>query len=84
MHSIVTEQILMYEWRKQKYNNINGYFQVLFLRRAHSTFIKKIIIIKKINGVNIELGKTNRLKALCMMEIKNEINKLCNNNNGYF
>ena len=28
--------------------------------------------IKKNNnsGVNIELGKTNRLKALCMMEIK--------------
>ena len=25
------------------------------------------------NDVNIELGKTNRLKALCMMEIKNEI-----------
>ena len=27
---------------------------------------------KKINnsGVNIELGNTNRLKALCMMEIK--------------
>ena len=22
------------------------------------------------SGVNIELGKTNRLKALCMMEIK--------------
>ena len=22
------------------------------------------------NGVNIELGKTNRLKALCMMQIK--------------
>ena len=39
--------------------------------------------IKKKNnnnsGVNIELGKTNRLKALCMMEIKNEINKLCVN-----
>ena len=31
------------------------------------------------SGVNIELGKTNRLKALCMMEIKNEINKLCVN-----
>ena len=31
------------------------------------------------NGVNIELGKTNRLKALCMMQIKNEINKLCVN-----
>ena len=31
---------------------------------------------KNNNGVNIELGKTNRLKALCMMQIKNEINKL--------
>ena len=32
------------------------------------------------NGMNIELGKTNRLKALCMMQIKkNEINKLCVN-----
>ena len=29
---------------------------------------------KKNNGVNIELGKTNRLKALCMMQIK-KINK---------
>ena len=29
--------------------------------------------------MNIELGKTNRLKALCMMEIKNEINNLCVN-----
>ena len=27
------------------------------------------IIIKNNNGVNIELGKTNRLKALCMMQI---------------
>ena len=25
--------------------------------------------IKNNNGVNIELGKTNRLKALCMMQI---------------
>ena len=31
------------------------------------------------SGVNIELGKTNRLKALCMMEIKKKINKLCVN-----
>ena len=29
--------------------------------------------------MNIELGKTNRLKALCMMQIKNEINNLCVN-----
>ena len=36
-------------------------------------------IKKKNSGVNIELGKTNRIKALCMMEIKNEINKLCVN-----
>ena len=34
---------------------------------------------KNNSGVNIELGKTNRLKELCMMEIKNEINKLCVN-----
>ena len=26
-------------------------------------------ICKNNNGVNIELGKTNRLKALCMMQI---------------
>ena len=26
---------------------------------------------KNSNGVNIELGITNRLKALCMMQIKN-------------
>ena len=26
-------------------------------------------INKNNNGVNIELGKTNRLKALCMMQI---------------
>ena len=45
-------------------NNNNGYFYVLFLRRAHSHFI-----LKNNNGVNIELGKTNRLKALRMMQI---------------
>ena len=45
-------------------NNNNGYFKVLFLRRAHSPFINKIN-----NGVNIQLGKTNSLKALCMMQI---------------
>ena len=43
-------------------NNNNGYFQVLFLRRAHNPFINKN------NGVNIELGRTNRFKALCMMQ----------------
>ena len=31
--------------------------------------IKKKIKIKNNNGVNIELGKTKRLKALCMMQI---------------
>ena len=46
-------------------NNNNGYFYVLFLWRAHSPFIKK-----NNNDVNIELEKTNRLKALCMMQIK--------------
>ena len=30
------------------------------------SYIKK----KNSRGVNIELGKTNKLKALCMMEIK--------------
>ena len=45
-------------------NNNNGYFQVLFLRRAHGPFTKK-----NNNGVNIELGKTNILKALCVMQI---------------
>ena len=35
-------------------------------------------IKKNNNGVNIELGKTDRLKALCMMQIKNEINKSIN------
>ena len=56
--------------------------QVLFLRIAHSPFIKKYVYKKKNNnnGVNIELGKPNRLKALCIMQIKkNEINKLCVN-----
>ena len=57
---------------------------MLFLRRAHSPFIKNIYKNKKFtkqiiknrkknnndNDVNIELGKTNRLKALCMMQIK--------------
>ena len=47
-------------------NNNNGYFLVLFLRRAHSPFNNKK---NNNNGVNIELGKTNRLKALCMMQI---------------
>ena len=46
-------------------NNNNGYSLVLFLRRAHSPFVIK----KNNNGVNIELGKTDRLKTLCMMQI---------------
>ena len=53
---------------------------MLFLRRAHSPFIKNTP--KKNNNnndVNIELGITVRLKALCMMQKKNEINKLCVN-----
>ena len=32
-----------------------------------------------LNGVNIELGKTNRSKALCMMENQTRNNKLCVN-----
>ena len=51
-------------WRVNNNNNNNGYLKVLFHRRAHSHFNKK-----NSNGVNIELGKTNRLKALCMMQI---------------
>ena len=43
-------------------NNNKGYLQVLFLQRAHRPFIEEK------NGVNMELGKTNRLKALCMMQ----------------
>ena len=38
---------------------------MLFLQRAHSPFIKNKN--KNNNDENIELGKTNRLKALCMM-----------------
>ena len=33
-------------------------------------YIKKKKKKNNNSGVNIELGKTNRLKALCMMEIK--------------
>ena len=42
-------------------NNNNGYSHVLFLRGTHRPYVKK-------NGMNIELGKTNRLKALRMMQ----------------
>ena len=41
-------------------NNNNGYFKVPFLQRTHSPLYK--------NGVDIEFGKTNRLKALRMKE----------------
>ena len=47
-----------------------------YFSRAHSSFIKKSkknIYNKNNNNnydVNIELGKTNRLKAQCMMQIK--------------
>ena len=50
-------------------NNNNGYFYVLFQQRAHSQYILNIdIALSYKNGVNIELGKTNRLKSLRMME----------------
>ena len=51
---------------------------MLFLRRAHSPFIYKNIK-KQQQRCEHRIIKTNRLKALCMMEIKNEINKLCVN-----
>ena len=58
---IMCEKITLYD------SNNNGYFQVIFLTdisyRAHGPFINKTK-----NVVNIELGKTNRLKALCMMQ----------------
>ena len=43
-----------------KINN-DGYFQVLFLKRAHRPFMQG-------KGVNIELGKNNRLKTQRMMQ----------------
>ena len=46
------------------FNNNNCYLLVLFLLRAHIPFIIKT----KQNGVSKELGKTNRLKALRMMQ----------------
>ena len=42
------------------YNN-NGYSKCYFFSREHIALSYK-------KGVNIELGKTNRLKALRMME----------------
>ena len=60
-------------------NHVEIYKKVIYL----STLIIIIMVIfkcyfsgehialslKNNNGVNIELGKTNRLKALCMMQI---------------
>ena len=45
-------------------NNNNGYFKCYFSGEHIAPSINK-----NNNGVNIELGKTNRLKALCMMQI---------------
>ena len=56
----------MQTYAKSENNNYNWYFEVLFLRRAHSPFIKEN---NNNNNVNIELGKTNRLKALCMVQV---------------
>ena len=48
-------------------NNNNGYFKCYFSGEHIALSIKK----QKNNNncVNIELGKTNRLKALCMIQI---------------
>ena len=51
------------------------YFSGELIALSQKIFFKK----NNNNDVNIELGKTNRLKALCMMQIKKEINKLCVN-----
>ena len=48
-------------------------FFLLLQILSHASAYLIIIIIMVIfnnNDVNIELGKTNRLKALCMMQIK--------------
>ena len=48
-------------------------FKCYFSGELIALSFKKMYIKKKKNnnnGVNIELGKTNRLKALCMMQIK--------------
>ena len=48
-------------------------FKCYFSGELTALSIKKYIYKKKKkthNDVNIELGKTNRLKALCMMQIK--------------
>ena len=51
----------------------SGELIALSLKNIYKKKLKKEE--KNNNGVNIELGKTNRLKALCMMQKKNEINK---------
>ena len=48
-------------WGLTSYKGIIMVIEVLFLQRAHSPFIF-------LNGVQIELGKTNKLKALCMVQ----------------
>ena len=48
-------------------------FKCYFSGELIALSLKKIYITKNKNnknGVNMELGKTNRLKALCMMQIK--------------
>ena len=50
-------------------NNNNGYFKCYFSGELIALSLKNKKL-KNNNGVNIELGKTSRLKALCMMQIK--------------
>ena len=46
------------------------YFSGELIALSYKKYIKKKTKKTINNGVNIELGKTNRLKALCMMQIK--------------
>ena len=46
------------------------YFSGELIALSQKIFKKKTKTKNNNSGVNIELGKTNRLKALCMMEIK--------------
>ena len=55
-------------------NNNNGYFKCYFSEELIALSYKKTKTTTNNSGVNIELGKTNRLKTLCMMEIK-KLNK---------
>ena len=50
----------------------DGYFYVLFLRIAHSPFTQtnKIKIKQQQKRCKHRIRKKNRLKALCMMQIK--------------